>query len=96
MIPLLKIQTNNIEIHSLIPSLVSAAVAGNERMEGLRASGHRIPRADHILKRNAGTGHIVVTGKRRRRRYRLTTDGLERASNIARRLASLSPQARSE
>ena len=76
--------------------LGNAAVAGNEIMEGLRASGHRIPRADHILKRHAGTGHIVVTGKRRRRRYRLTTDGLERASNIARRLASLSPQARSE
>jgi hypothetical protein len=71
--------------------LGNAAVAGREIMGGLRASGHSIMRADHILKRYAGTGHIVVTGKRRRRRYRLSTDGLDKASKIARRLASSIP-----
>jgi len=67
-------------------------VGGREIMEGLRASGHSIARADHILKRHAGTGHIVVTGKRRRRRYRLSTDGIDKASKIARRVASSVPQ----
>jgi hypothetical protein len=74
----------------------SVAVAGNEIMEGLRASGHMIPRADHILKRHAGAGHIVTTGKRRRRRYRLTTDGIDKAAKIARRLASSTLQAHGE
>jgi len=45
--------------------LGDAAIAGSEIMEGLRASGHRIPRADHILKHPSGTG--LATGKRRRR-----------------------------
>ena len=72
--------------------LGNAAIAGKEIMDGLRASGHRILRADHILKRHAGAGHIVVTGKRRCRRYRLTTDRIDKASKIARRLVSSIPQ----
>jgi hypothetical protein len=46
----------------------NASVAGNEIMEGLRASGHSIPRAGHIMKRHSSIGYIVSTGKRRRRR----------------------------
>jgi len=60
----------------------NAAIAGREIMDGLRASGHRMLRADHILKRHAGAGHIVVTGKRRCRRYRLTTDRIDRFQKL--------------
>jgi hypothetical protein len=59
------------------------AIGGTEIMAGLRASGHRIGRADHILNRYVRIGDIVVTGKRRRRRYRLTTDGVAKALKIA-------------
>jgi hypothetical protein len=72
----------------------NTSVAGNEIMEGLRASGYQIPRADHIMKRHASIGFIVATGKRRRRRYRLTTDGIASASKIAQRLSSSTPQVR--
>ena len=67
-------------------------VAGTEIMAGLRSSGHVVERADHILKRHAMTGHIVSTGRRRQRRYRLTTDGVEKARKIALELAASVPQ----
>jgi hypothetical protein len=68
-------------------------VAGTEIMAGLRASGHRVERADNILKRQAMLGNVVVTGKRRLKRYRLTTDGAERAQKIAQALAASAQQA---
>jgi hypothetical protein len=64
------------------------AVAGMQIMAGLRKSGYDIDRADYILKRYATTGDIVVSGKFRRRRYRLTTDGVEKAQKIAQALAA--------
>ncbi|HYR90937.1 MAG TPA: hypothetical protein VE422_43155 [Terriglobia bacterium] len=63
------------------------AVAGTQIMAGLRKSGQKIYRADYILKRYAMTGHIVASGKFRRRRYKLTTDGVEKAQKIAQALA---------
>jgi hypothetical protein len=69
----------------------NTAVAGSEIMSGLRESGYAVNRADHILQRYASTGHIVVTGKRRLRRYRLTTDGVEKARKIAQTLAAAKP-----
>jgi len=63
-------------------------VSGSEIMAGLRASGHQIERADNILKRHATSGHVVIHGKRRLKRYRLTTDGIERAQAIAQSLAT--------
>jgi len=74
----------------------NTAVAGNEIMDGLRTSGHNIIRADNILRRHTETGHIVATGKRRRRRYWLTSDGIAKASRVARRLASSTPPQLSE
>jgi hypothetical protein len=59
------------------------AIGGTEIMAGLRASGHHIGRSDYILNRYIRIGDIVVTGKRRRRRYRLTTDGIAKALKIA-------------
>jgi hypothetical protein len=62
-------------------------VSGSEIMAGLRASGHQIVRADSILKRHATSGHVVIQGKHRLKRYGLTTDGIERAQTIAQSLA---------
>jgi hypothetical protein len=70
----------------------NAAVAGTEIMAGLRGSGYTINRADHILKRFASAGDVVTTGKRRRRRYRLTTDGAAKALKIARTLTPVEPE----
>jgi hypothetical protein len=70
-------------------------VSGAEIMEGLRQSAIRLPRADLILARHADQGIIVMTGRRRMRRYRLSAAGLERAQHIARTLISQIPPAAS-
>lgn len=61
-------------------------VSGTEIMAGLRNSGIRINRADYILSKHAAEGAIIAIGERRRRRYRLSTEGLAKAEAIARRL----------
>ena len=68
-----------------------SAVAGTEIMEGLRGSGYNVGRADYIIKRHARSGLIVATGRRRRLRYQLTTDGAAKAEAIARTLAASIP-----
>jgi hypothetical protein len=68
------------------------AVAGAQIMDGLRASGKTVGRSDTILKRHAAAGFVVTTGKRKRRRYRLTKDGVEKAQAIASALAGSLPQ----
>jgi hypothetical protein len=74
----------------------ATAIAGTEIMSGLRASGHEILRTDQILKRYISSGDIVVTGKYRSRRYRLTTDGAAKASNVALAVAAAAlPQSNS-
>jgi hypothetical protein len=67
------------------------SVSGTEIMRGLRDSGIRIPRADTILTKHAGTGSVVAMGERRRRRYRLSSLGVEKAQQIARSLIALVP-----
>jgi hypothetical protein len=69
----------------------NGAVAGSEVMQGLRASGLAVQRADHVLRKHAMSGHLVVTGKRRLKRYRLTTDGMRKAEMIAQALAAAAP-----
>jgi hypothetical protein len=69
----------------------NGAVAGSEVMQGLRASGLDVQRADHVLRKHAISGHLVVTGKRRLKRYRLTTDGMRKAEMIAQALAASAP-----
>ena len=62
------------------------AVSGADVMSGIRSSGFRVIRVDSILMRHASRGLIVATGKRRNRRYRLSTDGVMRGEKIAREL----------
>ncbi len=66
-------------------------VSGREIMEGLRNSGITAVRADIILKRYAARAMVVATGALRRRRYRLSLDGAQRAEQIVRTLAAQMP-----
>jgi len=66
-------------------------VSGIEVMEGLRDSGIRVPRVDLLLSRYARLGIVVAMGQHRRRRYRLSTAGVEQAQQIAHRLIALVP-----
>jgi hypothetical protein len=67
------------------------SVSGMEIMRGLRQSGIEVPRADMILKKYAQAGLVVASGRRKLRRYRLSTDGGARAEQIALRLISQVP-----
>ena len=63
-------------------------VTGAEIMDGVRASGHRVNRVDHLLNRHVRDGSITATGRRRARRYRLTNRGIQKAQEIVELLAS--------
>ena len=63
-------------------------VTGAEIMDGLRASGQRVNRVDHLLNRHVRDGSITATGRRRARRYRLTNRGIQKAQEITDLLAS--------
>ena len=64
------------------------SVTGAEIMDGLRASGQRVNRVDHLLNRHVRDGSITATGRRRARRYRLTNRGIQKAQEITDLLAS--------
>lgn len=59
------------------------AVSGFELMEGLTVSGQTIERVDRVMDRLAGGGFVIVIGKNRARRYRLTNTGAARAKESA-------------
>jgi len=62
------------------------SVSGVEIMNGLRESGLDVPRADTILGKYARAGLVVAMGRRKLRRYRLSTDGIVHAEQVAHRL----------
>ena len=66
-------------------------VKGSEIMDGLRQSGYRLSRADYILKDHVAKANIAVIGTHRRRRYKLTPLGIEKAQEVARVLAAALP-----
>jgi len=70
-------------------------VSGTEIMSGLRDSGFAVRRVDAILNRFSQQAQIVATGERRRRRYRLSLDGLQHAEQIARALIAQLPSSES-
>ena len=63
-------------------------LSGKDVMNGLRASGFKVRRADLVLKRLSGAGSIIAIGRYRARRYQLSKSGLDGAEQIARRLIS--------
>ncbi len=66
-------------------------VSGTDLIRGLRASGHRMPRADYLLNNHARNKYITVNGKHRGRRYQLTESGMLRAQQIAQQLVASLP-----
>ena len=63
-------------------------VTGSEIMNGLRDSGIEVPRADTALLKHAKAGSVIVNGRRRSRRYRLSAAGAELAAQFARSLTA--------
>ncbi len=56
-------------------------------MQGLRRSGHNLRRVDTLLQRYSANGSLVISGKYRTKRYRLTTDGVANATAVVKTLA---------
>ncbi len=67
-------------------------VSGTELIQGLRASGHRVSRADYLLNNHARRKSILVVGKYRGRRYQLTESGAVRARQIGEQLLASLPE----
>lgn len=61
-------------------------VSGLEVMQGFRYSQIPVRRADAVVGRLAREADVIVTGQHRRRRYRLSSGGLEKAKTIAHKL----------
>ena len=65
-------------------------VSGTDLIQGLRASGHLMSRADYLLNYHARRRYITIHGKRRARRYQLTESGVLKAKGLAQQwIASL-------
>lgn len=71
-------------------------ISGAEIMDGLRASGLRVTRADPFLRKHADGGRIIAIGRRRSRRYQFSKQGREHAQQIARNLISQLPSEQTE
>ena len=63
-------------------------LSGKDVMNGLRASGFKVRRADLVLKKLSGAGSIIAIGRYRSLRYQLSQSGFDRVEQIARRLIS--------
>src|SRR5262249_36255813 len=65
------------------------AVSGIDLMQSLRGSGIRIPRVDTVMTKLARQASVIIMGKHRRRRYRLSVGGAIEAEQIARQLVGV-------
>ena len=66
-------------------------VSGVDLLRGLRASGYRVRRSDHILNTLARWKYVTPHGKYRARRYQLTESGAQSAQEIVRQLLASLP-----
>jgi len=69
----------------------NALVSGADLIRGLRASGHRMRRADYLLNSLERGKYITIKGRHRRRRYQLTEGGARSAQEFAQLLLSAVP-----
>jgi len=66
-------------------------VSGAQIMQGLRASGFDVLRADVILRKQSRRGHVAASGRYRNIRYQLSLSGYDRAWQIVRQWAAQAP-----
>jgi hypothetical protein len=59
------------------------SITGGEVIDGLRQSGHPIPRVDRVLDKLANDGVVIRTGEGRGTRYRLSNQGMHRGMELA-------------
>ena len=64
-------------------------VTGSEIVDGLKVSGQPADRIDRVITKLADDGHVIITGVRRAKRYRLTNQGLAKAQEIAKAIIAL-------
>lgn len=65
------------------------AITGFEIINGLRVSGQSTDRVDRVITKIADEGSIIITGKHRGKKYRMTNQGMTRAQEIARGVLAL-------
>lgn len=65
------------------------SVTGAEIKRGLEISGYDVERVDRIMLRAKKKGNILMFGKHRSKRYRLTNRGLRNAEQLAQGLINL-------
>jgi hypothetical protein len=65
------------------------AITGFEIINGLRVSGQSTDRIDRVITKIADEGSIIITGKHRGKKYRMTNQGMNRAQEIAKALLAV-------
>jgi len=64
-------------------------VTGSEIVDGLKVSGQPTDRIDRVITKLSDEGHVIITGVRRAKRYRLTNQGWAKAQEIAKAIIAL-------
>lgn len=64
-------------------------VTGSEIVDGLKVSGQPPDRIDRVITKLSDDGHVIITGVRRAKRYRLTNQGSAKAQEIAKAMIAL-------
>jgi hypothetical protein len=64
-------------------------VTGSEIVDGLKVSGQPADRIDRVITKLSDDGHVIITGVRRAKRYRLTNQGSAKAQEIAKAMIAL-------
>lgn len=64
-------------------------VTGAELADGLRISGHNIPRVDYTANKLIDDGYVVRIGAHRGTKYRLTNTGIQKANELAKEIIEL-------
>ena len=66
--------------------LENETVTGHQLMGGLKISGQAVSRVDRQLKKAAAEGAVIIIGKQRSKKYRITNKGILKARKMAREL----------
>ena len=68
----------------------SEYTTGAEILDGLKTTGGlAVNRIDRLMEKIADDGHVIVTGERRGKKYRMTNSGVAKARQIAQELLAV-------
>ncbi len=66
-------------------------VTGAEIMDGLKQSGYKLSRVDHVMDKLSADGSTITMGIHRGRRYRLSNSGLGKTLKVAKEVIETVP-----